>query len=246
MSSRVRSTTRRTSPRTPARATQSNPARSPPREGGLFFCPQSRGSSGPGGREGVTEREGCRCGTVLAEETELLQRLLHRGSVPRRDPPDHERWVHGLEPLLPVSERSGMRPLVDVMLKIFQRPPHRHVEDDSVVVERADAEFRRSTQHSLRADHLAILLGLRAGLRRGEILALQLGDFDLRAYRIQVRRRISRHKVGAVKSKTSRRSPSTRLSRVPARNPADLRSPIRAGTAGSNLHCRGVWSPAVP
>ncbi len=90
-----------------------------------------------------------------------------------------------------------------------ERKPSPYSRDEQerllAVVERADAEFRRSTQHSLRADHLAILLGLRAGLRRGEILALQLGDFDLRAYRLQVRRRISRHKVGAVKSKTSRR-----------------------------------------
>ena len=59
---------------------------------------------------------------------------------------------------------------------------------------------------TFRADRLAILLGLRTGLRRSEFLALQRRDVDLSKKQIHIRRRISRNRVGPVKSKTSRRT----------------------------------------
>ena len=55
-------------------------------------------------------------------------------------------------------------------------------------------------------DRVAVMLGMRAGLRRSEILALLWTDLDLEGRYVQVRRRWSRGALGAPKSKTSRRT----------------------------------------
>ena len=52
---------------------------------------------------------------------------------------------------------------------------------------------------------VAVLLGLRAGLRRSEILGLERGDVDFAEGGLHVRRRFSRGEIGEPKSRRSRR-----------------------------------------
>lgn len=62
---------------------------------------------------------------------------------------------------------------------------------------------REQRDHSL---YVATLLGLRAGLRRSEMLGLQRGDLDLKGPYLQVRRRVTAGgHVGSTKSEKSRR-----------------------------------------
>jgi integrase len=73
---------------------------------------------------------------------------------------------------------------------------------------------------------LVVLLGAAAGLRRGEIVALQWGDLDLEAGEIHVRRNVWRDDVGTTKGGRSRRVPMS----------AELGAALRA-----HRHLRGDY-----
>ncbi len=99
--------------------------------------------------------------------------------------------------------------------KSWSRRPNSYTkgEQEGILAAARESDARFERQPGVRNDHLAILIGLRAGLRRSEVLALQRGDIDFERRIIRVRRRISRHMVGDVKSEASSRDVpmSTRL-----------------------------------
>jgi len=82
----------------------------------------------------VPERECFGCRPALFEPPQPLFRLVDGWNVTGRDPP--ERQHHGLEllePVAPLLQQLGVRAVVDVGAKLFDRLPDRHVDDDALV-----------------------------------------------------------------------------------------------------------------
>lgn len=101
-------------------------------------------------------------------------------------------------------------PFADLSWVFAEMDPARKIieEDDEPVVPFTEEEQGRLLETYTSPLRIGIVLGLRCGLRRSEVLGLRVEDLKLDAhpYELHVRRRLSRGQLGPVKSKAGRRT----------------------------------------
>lgn len=116
----------------------------------------------------------------------------------------------GIQNVYRRAKRSGLiseNPLEDVGWVIEEVAPDRKVVEacDEPVIPFTKDEQCRMLDESYHGLHMAILLGLKLGLRRSEALGLRWEDVHAEPPHVQVVRRLSRGKIGPVKSTAARR-----------------------------------------
>jgi integrase len=118
------------------------------------------------------------------------------------------------EPGKPLVVRNPFRDRKKLLERVAGEQPT--IEEDengpAVPFSRAEQErFLTTARRSSYPDFVAILVGLRCGLRLSEVCALRWNDVDQDSRTLKVRRRLSRNEIGAPKTRASRGASDTTL-----------------------------------